>query len=464
MLFNSFAFFIFFPIVATLFFLTHQRRPALALWILIASSLVYYGWWNISFLSVFLASIVFNFSGGKILRRIDSQNKRRLIFLCFVAIDLSILGYFKYYNFFITNLNQVLSSNLTLIQVGIPLGISFFTFQQISYLIECYHNPKVKDFPFSHYMLFVSFFPHLIAGPLVHHKEIIPQFEQIGDKELSWKNIGAGFTIFIIGLSKKLLIADPLSVFVGLGYRHTQDMGIIPATITVLSYTFQIYFDFSGYIDMASGAALILDFHLPQNFNSPYRSSNLQDFWRRWNITLGRFLREGIYIPLGGNQRHTYFNLIATFLIGGLWHGANWTFIIWGALHGVGLCVVQSFRSYPFRMSFRSGQILTFIFVVFTWIFFRASNFGEAISLLKAFGKLNTDLSLYTELSIFDKGFGLIALIAGSFIVVQKKNSNHLRTDYGRRWYHSMAIIILMLACFIFLNSEGGKEFIYYDF
>lgn len=464
MLFNSFAFFIFFPIVVTLFFLFHQKRPQFALWILIISSMVYYGWWNISFLSVFLASIIFNFLGGKVLRKFSTKSKRRIFLLAFVSLDLFLLGYFKYYNFFITNINQMTASNLSLIQVGIPLGISFFTFQQISYLMECYNNPKVKDFPFSHYVLFVSFFPHLIAGPLIHHKEIIPQFELIGDKELSWKNIGAGFTIFVIGLSKKLLIADPLQVFVSFGYNHSDGLGIVSAIVTTLSYTFQIYFDFSGYIDMASGAALILDFHLPQNFNSPYLSSNLQDFWRRWNITLGRFLREGIYIPLGGNQNHTYFNLIATFLIGGLWHGANWTFIIWGALHGVGLCIVQIFRQQRFKISIRSGQVLTFAFVVFSWIFFRASSFSEATSIIKAFSKLNVDFSIYTELSIFDKGFGAIAFCAAIFIITRKKNSNDLRTEYGRRWFHVVGIIILMLLCFVFLNSEGGKEFIYYDF
>jgi len=289
--------------------------------------------------------MTFNYVIGRSLNK-TCNNKgkgfsRKSILIFGVILNLSLLGYFKYADFFIENINIAFSVNAESLNLLLPLAISFFTFQQIAYLVDSYRQ-ETKEYDFLNYALFVTFFPQLIAGPIVHHKEMMPQFAKTRNKVKSYRNIAMGLFIFSIGLFKKVVIADTFAVWATNGFDVATTLNLFEAWATSLSYTFQLYFDFSGYTDMAIGLALLFNIRLPVNFNSPYKATNIQDFWRRWHITLSRFLRDYVYIPLGGNKKgsfRTYNNLMATFVIGGLWHGASWAFIFWGFLHGLALTV-----------------------------------------------------------------------------------------------------------------------------
>ncbi len=267
--------------------------------------------------------------------------------------NLLLLGYFKYADFFISNFNVAVGSNISLLHITLPLAISFFTFQQIAYLVDSYKG-KVRKHNFISYTAFVTFFPQLIAGPIVHHSEMMPQFENIKNKIINKNNIAKGFFIFSLGLFKKVIIADTFAIWTKSGFDTSLTLNFLEGWATSLSYTFQLYYDFSGYTDMAIGAALFFNIHLPINFNSPYKATDIQDFWRRWHITLSRFLRDYVYIPLGGNRKgnyRTYLNLFLTFLVGGIWHGAGWTFIFWGFLHGVAIVVNRLWKNWGFKVN-----------------------------------------------------------------------------------------------------------------
>ena len=287
---------------------------------LVFASLFFYSWWNILYLPIILSSMLFNFIIGNSLN--DTKNPKKIKFnkksiLSFgIVSNIALLGYFKYSDFFIANFNLATSSHIELLNLALPLAISFFTFQQISYLVDSYRQ-ETKEYDFLSYTLFVTFFPQLIAGPIVHHKEMMPQFANTRNKVKNYKNIAMGLFIFSIGLFKKVVIADTFAVWATAGFDAATTLNLFEAWATSLSYTFQLYFDFSGYTDMAIGAALLFNIKLPINFNSPYKSTNIQDFWRRWHITLSRFLKDYIYIPLGGNRKgefKTYNNLMGTWL------------------------------------------------------------------------------------------------------------------------------------------------------
>lgn len=336
MLFNSFEFiFLFLPFIFLLYFyLLHKRLIIGAKGILVFSSLFFYSWWNIAYLPIILSSMLINFVVGNTIgkqQRITIFQKKVLLIFG-IVFNLGLLAYFKYADFFLENLNNVFDASFPILDLALPLAISFFTFQQIAYLVDSYKG-ETTEYDFLNYALFVTFFPQLIAGPIVHHKEMMPQFMSKWNLVRNYKNIAAGLFIFSIGLFKKLIIADTFAQWANYGFDQAEILTVVEAWVTSLSYTFQLYYDFSGYTDMAIGAALLFNIRLPINFNSPYKAHNIQDFWRRWHITLSRFLRDYIYIPLGGNRSgsfRTSCNLMATFIIGGIWHGAGWTFIFWG--------------------------------------------------------------------------------------------------------------------------------------
>lgn len=391
--------FLFLPLVFQVYFLVSKSRFRWMsnLWLAIAS-VVFYGWWNYKFIPILFASIVFNYFIGSILtkeqNKIQHENalkKRKIVLIIGIIFNISLLGYFKYADFFITNINSLILTNIPLIHTILPLGISFFTFTQIAYLVDTYRH-DAKEYSFFNYVLFVTFFPHLIAGPILHHKEMMPQFLEFGRKIINWRNIYMGLVIFSIGLAKKLLVADNFEVWATFGFDKIESLSFIEAWVASLSYTFQIYFDFSGYTDMAIGAALFFNINLPINFNSPYKSLSIQEFWRRWHITLSRFLREYIYIPLGGNRSgkvRMYCNLIITFLIGGLWHGAGWTFIVWGALHGWALVIYRIYKNHKIKLPVFMSWLVTFVFINITWVFFRANSIENAVRILKGMFGLN---------------------------------------------------------------------------
>ncbi len=412
MLFNSYEFiYIFLPLMFFgYFFLTSQRLITGSKMWLVGGSLFFYSWWNPVYLPLILISLFVNYAIGTGLgsffksddnepaqpKLIKSYISKKSLLVLGVLFNLLLLGYFKYTDFFITNFNAVFFASLSLQNIVLPLAISFFTFQQVAYLVDSYRG-ETKEYELLNYMLFVTFFPQLIAGPIVHHKEMMPQFSDKWNLVKRYKNIAFGFFIFSIGLFKKVVIADAFSVWANTGFDQTEALNFFEAWITSLSYTFQLYFDFSGYADMAIGAALLFNIKLPINFNSPYKATSIQDFWRRWHMTLSRFLRDYVYIPLGGNRNgnySTYANLFATFLIGGIWHGASWMFVIWGALHGLALMAHRAWQQLGLRMWTWLAWLLTFNFINITWVFFRATDMESALNVLKGMCDLNNAYSV----------------------------------------------------------------------
>ena len=405
MLFNYHAFvFLFLPIAFALFFLFARVSTLLAAGWLAAASLFFYGWWNPVYVALLLASIVGNyFAGFAIARTADAQGKKRRL-IAAIGVNLALLAYYKYSNFFLVNVATVLGSAPPQADIILPLGISFFTFTQIAFLVDTYQG-KVKEYNFIHYCLFVTYFPHLIAGPILHHAEMMPQFARADTYRMQAGHVAAGLTIFFIGLFKKVMLADGIAVYVSPLFGLPA-AGIAPTFLEAwggaLAYTLQLYFDFSGYSDMAVGLSLMFGVRLPINFHSPYKALNIIEFWRRWHITLSRFLRDYLYVPLGGNRKgpgRRYINLLVTMLLGGLWHGAGWTFVVWGALHGFYLCVNHGWLALRMRLGHDLKRttwwgnalacVITFAAVVVGWVVFRADNMSTAIAMLKGMAGLN---------------------------------------------------------------------------
>ncbi len=408
MLFNSYAFILgFLPVTFFVFFaLARKSHKGAAAWLALAS-FFFYGWWSPKYVLLLAFSIVFNFATGtRIQSLLRSGRPRRAkgALAIGVGVDLLLLGYFKYANFFVDNLNHALGAHWLIGEIILPLGISFYTFTQIAYLADAAQG-KVREYNLVHYALFVTYFPHLIAGPILHHAEMMPQFAQPATYRMSRENIAVGLTIFFIGLFKKTVLADgiaPHSTSVFDAAAAGTALAFLDAWGGVLAYTLRLYFDFSGYCDMAIGLSRLFGIKLPLNFNSPYKATNIIDFWRRWHMTLSRFLRDYLYFPLGGDRKgaaRRYLNLMVTMLLGGLWHGANWTFVVWGGLHGLYLAVNhawQKLRERPGQdpeAGTRSGRIaaqaLTFFAVVVAWVFFRATSMDAAFAVLQGMAGLN---------------------------------------------------------------------------
>jgi len=486
LLFNSYEFiFLFLPITFFIYFyLNKNRLTEASKGFLVVSSLFFYSWWNIVYLPIILVSMVFNYVIGASLSK-DEQHKKiskKQLLTVGVIANIGLLGYFKYSDFFIGNLNFVLGSEVSLLHLALPLAISFFTFQQIAYLVDSYRG-ETKEYDFLNYGLFVTFFQQLIASPIVHHKEMMPQFANVKNKVKNYRNIALGLFIFSIGLFKKVVIADTFAIWATSGFDKAEVLTLIEAWGTSLSYTFQLYFDFSGYTDMAIGAALLFNIKLPINFNSPYKATDIQDFWRRWHITLSRFLKDYIYIPLGGNRKgnfRTYNNLMATFIIGGIWHGAGWTFIFWGFLHGLALVMHRIWNSLGFRLNSIVGWIVTFNFVNIAWIFFRAKEWEDAIKVLKGMSGLSgivlpnalSDkvffLSQYgVEFGDFVKNiqgdkFTFIWIIVGFIVILFFKNSMEIRDHFILNCKTAVFSGLLFLYAILSLNKVS--EFLYFNF
>ena len=410
MLFNSLEFvFLFLPITIVVYFLFNETKSIFTqnlsiIWLVIAS-LFFDAWWNSYNLPLIIASIIINYIIGYILgHKIKQKTVKKLFFLLGISLNLGLIGYFKYANFLVDNLNYVLNIDLSLPPIILPLAISFFTFQQIAYLVDAYKG-ETKEYSLLKYTLFVCFFPQLIAGPIVHHKDILPQFSKSSTSKFNSQTLAVGLTIFMAGLFKKVVFADSIAEFANLAFNAAANgvnLTFSEAWAGSLAYTLQLYFDFSGYSDMAIGAAFMFGIRLPLNFNSPYKAISISDFWRRWHITLSNFLRDYLYIPLGGSRQgniRRYSNLMITMLLGGLWHGAGWTFIFWGGLHGAYLVVNHLWRSFRQTLGHDlkqdswwlrgMGWSLTFIAVVISWVFFRASNFETAISIIRSMSGFN---------------------------------------------------------------------------
>lgn len=403
MLFNSLEFlFLFLPAVWLVFALTARLLPhRFALGWLAGASLFFYGWWNPVYLPLLIFSVCSNFLAGLWIDRTVDDRRRFGLTALFVAANLLLLGYYKYTNFFVDQVNGAFGAGIEIGAIVLPLAISFHTFQQIAYLVDI-RRRQHGERDFLRYLLFVVFFPQLIAGPIVHHKELLPQLEALLQRKfrLEYRHVAVGLSVFIIGLCKKVLIADYAATFsspVFEAAERGQIFGFLDAWGGALAYTFQIYFDFSGYSDMAVGLGFLFGLRLPFNFAAPYAALSIIDFWRRWHMTLSRFLRDYLYIPLGGGHcspARRNLNLMLTMLLGGLWHGAGWTFVIWGLLHGLFLSVNHLWRTAlgkktltrldDSRLYAASSWILTFLCVVIAWVFFRAASLDGALHMLAA--------------------------------------------------------------------------------
>lgn len=517
MLFNSFIFiFIYLPVVVVVFFWLGRRSHTWASGWLALASLFFYGYWDYRYIPLLLASIGFNYCAGlRISQAVGSARKHWLVFA--VTANLFLLVYFKYANFFLETINfvGVSETDFETLDIVLPIGISFYTFTQIAFLVDTYQG-KVNEYRFVHYLLFVTYFPHLIAGPVLHHKEMMPQFADKRIYRPSSTNFAVGLTIFLIGLAKKVLIADNLAPYANPLFENTDTPSLLLAWGGVLAYTFQLYFDFSAYSDMAIGLSRLFGVKLPLNFNSPYKAGNISEFWRRWHMTLSRFLRDYLYFPLGGNRSgsfNRYRNLMAVMVLGGMWHGAGWNFIIWGGLHGFYLVIHHAWVAISKRLSFPSeseiwkliATITTFVAVCFAWVFFRSPDLatsweivrgmtgGFGVALPEAIGNRigilapalqNLGVSFYLGGgSRFVETWGWIAFAAGiTFFLPNTQELTHrfkpaldfkpsaellagrlarrLTWVPSRRW----AIFLGLLTVISLLSLNRPNEFLYFQF
>lgn len=430
MLFSSFEFIlVFLPITLGIFWhLTKHNYYRVALGWLIFASLFFYAWWNPPYVFLLIGLTLFNHvvSSQLCQSQLFSLRAKVLLYLG-VSVNLGLLGYYKYAGFLLENINSLLNRNVALAEIVLPLGISFFTFQQIAYLVDSYQG-KVKQTNLLKYGLFIFFFPQLIAGPIVHYSEILPQFSRQSLSKFRGQDLAIGSTVFIIGLAKKVILADGIALTANPIF-HAADSGIsiyfTEAWMGGLAYALQLYFDFSGYSDMAVGVGRMLGVQLPQNFNSPYKASSIIDFWRWWHMTLSRFLKEYLYIPIGGNRYGKfarYRNLMITMLLGGLWHGASWTFVVWGGLHGIYLIINHQWRSLFHAVKLKgwlwqtvgkiSGIALTFMAVTLAWVFFRSQTWSGAIAILGGMTATN-GIALSQSPALVPKAYKEIVLLLG---------------------------------------------------
>ena len=462
MLFNSYEYLIYFLPAAALGFFAFGERPRWAVRWLVVASLFFYGWWNPAHLPLIVASIASNFW---LAHRIQRSPHRNRWVVTGVAANLALLGVFKYADFILRSLAQAGVMGPVELGLALPLGISFFTFTQIAFLVDVSRD-KYTEPSFDNYALFVTFFPHLLAGPIIHHSEMMPQFQSTANKRVDWRNVAAGIFLLSIGLAKKVFLADPLVPLVSAGFDHATTIGALQAWLSALAYTLQIYFDFSGYTDMALGAALIFNIRLPINFDSPYRSLDLRAFWHRWHMTLSRFLREYVYVPLGGNraaETRVLANLLLTFLLGGLWHGAAWTFVCWGALHGLGLCAVRLWRGTGRTLPAPVAWAVTFLFVVVTWVFFRAHSLGDAWAIVRAMAGLSSSADWASVRALVaGNAAAASALAAGMLVVFQRSNSNALVRSFAGSWMTAVAAAAALTLAVLQLSTVA--PFLYFNF
>ncbi|MGY4237928.1 alginate O-acetyltransferase complex protein AlgI [Bradyrhizobium sp. USDA 4449] len=478
MLFNSYSFiFLFLPVVWLGYFaLGRSRNLAPVVWLALGS-LAFYAIGGWQFVPLLLASIAFNYTVGYLLIAIKLRPAQRFAVLTVgVAGDLLVLGVFKYAGFFAANLNVLFSAHVV-VDVVLPVGISFYTFTQIAFLVDAYGG-QVARYALPHYALFVTYFPHLIAGPILHHKDMIPQFERAETKRADLHLILCGLIIFAIGLFKKTCLADGIQPLVAQAFAPGAPT-FAQAWIGVLAYTFQLYFDFSGYSDMAIGLSLMFGIFLPLNFNSPYKATSIIDFWRRWHMTLSRFLRDYLYVPLGGNRHGRvlrYVNLLITMLLGGLWHGAAWTFVVWGALHGVYLCINHAWSNFgpkaPPRLALLAdgaSLILTFLAVVIAWVFFRAPDLATALHVLSKMADTGTIAFSRIEMAhaLFVAIYAVLALFAPNTQQIMAYDHENrtvgaklLGKPIGRLPLYATAAAL----AFGILGIQQHSEFIYFRF
>lgn len=473
MVFSSYLFiFIFLPITLLLYFLLGrlQNRKTQHIF-LIAASLFFCGYVNFWYAVIILFSTIVNFTCARFMERRESSKKAW--FIAGILLNILLLGYFKYRNFFAETLNTCFKTDIVLVKLLLPLGISFFTFQQLVFLLSVWKSEEKAD-SFLDYALFVMFFPQVVSGPIVTYGEVVPQFREEKNRYCNAKHVAEGIYIFVIGLFKKIVIADSLALFVDNGFS-LNSFGFAAAWIVSLSYTFQIYFDFSGYSDMAVGLGYMFNIKLPFNFKAPYKAKGIKDFWSRWHITLSRSLFALVYIPLGGSRKgkiRTYANLIATFLVSGLWHGAAWTFVAWGCVHGLANAMERILGATLQKLPGAIKTGVTFLFVNAAWVLFRADSFEKALAIFGGmfrFGALRLE---QVNTIVYDGIFSfplvlnillvVIILLIIFFIVFTRKSSNEMLAAFKPKV--TTVVWGVMLFVISILHFSRMSTFIYSGF
>ncbi|MBR4719963.1 MAG: MBOAT family protein [Lachnospiraceae bacterium] len=490
MVFNSYSFvFVFLPAIIILYHLINRGgHYTSGKVVLLAASVLFYFYGGFAALAILTASLAVNYCLCRYLIMTDLDDRvRRFSLSAGIILNIGLLIYFKYLGFFESILNSLFKTGFPIREVLLPLGISYYTFSQITFLVDGYREPD-KQYSLLDYALFVTFFPKISVGPIAVAKEMIPQFNDLSRKKVNYDNIAGGIVTFTAGLSKKVLLADNLAPYANWGFSHINDLGTTNAIISMLAYTMQIYFDFSGYCDMAKAICLMLNLDLPDNFLSPYRAVSVADFWKRWHITLTNFFTRYVYIPLGGNRKgrvRTYINMFIIFFLSGLWHGAAYTFIIWGLIHGIGISLSKLLKDRMKKIPHIIRCIGTFLFVNVTWIIFRSENLAYAIEFLRqlfSFKMIPVNIELVAEATPDEMQFlqwfilnssgktpylsGCIIIIGflliASFISVYCKNSTEWLASLKLSGRTAATTVILLIMSI--LSLSGVSEFIYTNF
>ncbi len=459
MLFNSYIFiFLFLPITLMGWYLFNsQKAYTLAKYFLAGMSLWFYAYFNYYYLIIIVASILGNYLISYLMKFSHTKLTSRIGLIIGLLFNFSFLFYFKYYDFFFENINALFHTDFTLKHILLPLGISFFTFQQVSFIVDrC--TGKAEHYAFADYITFVTFFPQLIAGPIVLYKEMMPQFEDTSNRRFCADNFAKGITLFTLGLGKKVLLADVLALPVNYGFCNAYLLDTPSTLLMILAYTFEIYFDFSGYSDMAMGLAKMFNIELPMNFDSPYKACSVKELWQRWHITLSRFFIQYVYIPLGGSRKGRIRTLINTFLVfflSGLWHGANWTYVAWGTMQGLlvvwdnlGIVGVKGSNDKvpaKFYIPRWLGWVFTFGFFNLSLFFFRSESMAQAFQMFKNIGMFKATGVIYKMVATLD--------IPEFYIVKQVINlANPALLNYA---YLALFLLLLVISAFIISRKNA---------
>ncbi len=486
MLFHSHIFiFLFLPLtLAGWYLLNRYQHKKLAQGYLIGMSLWFYGYFDFSCLWIFLAECLIGYFFCIQVCRAKSDLLKKILFFSGCLFHLGALGYFKYTNFFLENVNALFGADYPFLSIVLPVGISFYTFQQLAYLSDCFRG-EYEACSFWEYLLFLAYFPQILQGPILLGKELIPQFSQERNTRFEIERFTKGVFHFVIGLSKKVLLADTLARAVDFGYENIPLLDSPSALFLAVGYMLELYFDFSGYCDMAVGIGKMIGIEIPENFDAPFRSVSVRDFWRRWHITLGRFFTKYVYIPLGGSRKgkvRTIRNTLIVFLLSGLWHGASWNFVFWGFLHGIGVLASGLTDSFNRRVR----QVLTFFYVCFAFVFFRAASIGEGFSVLKAVFSFRWNGFLFqiaesldiSEVYVFTKALSmkapvllqwaqlcmLILLLAVCAVVLLKKKTAVMAEEMGVHVKRGQAVLLAVLFVWSILSMTGVSTFLYFTF
>ena len=470
MLFNSFEFiFVFLPLVLVLYFNIKSHRGKL--YLLLISSYIFYGYWNYKFIGLILLTTIIDFNIGLALSRFDNPLTRKRLMQLSIVTNLTILGFFKYFNFFVDSFYEVTSllgstsSREFFLEIVLPVGISFYTFQSMSYIIDVYYKKTEPHRDFVSYATYIALFPPLIAGPIIRHNNLVHQLEDPTRGKFNWNNFAQGIHLFVIGLSKKIIFADRIGMAIDPALLNMSNLSTPEAWLCALGYTAQLYFDFSGYSDMAIGLGKMMNFDFPQNFNSPYKSKSITEFWQRWHISLSSWLKDYLYIPLGGNKlspAKTYRNLMLTMILGGLWHGASWVYVIWGTYHGVILAIERFFKNRNIKIIPQKFLLpWTFLLAMIGWVFFRSPNMTFAMEWIDKMFLPNYDWSFYNFSAKVRDRFAAV-LVIGYCIIFYCKNTFEL--DYKRALKPRLAIVMALLFIIGILYFSKDSPFLYFQF